>query len=49
METVSLVFFILIILFTAIKLVKKKPVVPVAAPVGIEEVLSDQVPFYSQL
>jgi Mlc titration factor MtfA (ptsG expression regulator) len=49
METISLVFFILIILFTAIKLVKKKPVVPVAAPVGFKEVLSEQVPFYSQL
>lgn len=49
MQTVSLVIFGAIILFTAFKLLKRKAIVPVAAQAGFKQVLTDQVPFYNQL
>lgn len=49
METVSLIIFVLILFFAAIKLFKKKTIVPVAAPPGLKKILTEQVPFYQQL
>ncbi|MBC7628022.1 zinc-dependent peptidase [Ferruginibacter sp.] len=49
METVSLIIFVLILFFAAIKLFKKKTIVPVDAPPGLKKILTEQVPFYQQL
>lgn len=49
MEATALIIFVLILFFTATKLLKKKSVVPIDAPPGLKEILAEQVPFYQQL
>ncbi len=49
MEMAALIILVLIILFTARKLLKKKAIAPVVIPAGLKEILATQVPFFQQL
>lgn len=49
METTALLLFVLIVIIVAVNLFKKKPVVPVNEPFGMQQILAEQVSFYQQL
>ena len=48
-ETAALIILVLIIFFTARKILKKKAIVPAVTPAGLKEILATQVPFFQQL
>lgn len=49
MEATALIIFVLILFFTATKLLKKKIIIPVPATPGLKKNLTEQIPFYQQL
>lgn len=49
MEATALIIFVLILFFTATKLLKKKIIIPVPATPGLKKILTEQIPFYQQL